>query len=77
MRMTSKSPALKSDEVAIAINLELPDALFTRPQLQAQITIPKEAVSKPVIDAAITDNIEQAVKAATGFDLKITVVAPE
>lgn len=72
-RWSTKKPALKSDEVAVKIGMEMPDEVFIKPQLQATIKVPSSAVSKPVISAEIQDNIREAVMRSTGVDLTITV----
>jgi hypothetical protein len=39
------------DEIAILLNLEIPDALFTKPKLIAEIKVPEKAVSQEQITA--------------------------
>lgn len=73
-RMSKGSPKLDSDEVAVLVSIELPDALFEKPSLQASIVVPKEAVSKPVIEAAVIDNVQDIIKQNTGFEVKLEVV---
>jgi len=74
VRLTTKSPSLESYEVAIKINLDIPDELFTKPQLQASITVSKDAVSAPVIEADVVDNISEIISKELGIDLNIAVV---
>jgi hypothetical protein len=73
-RMTKESPALASNEIAVKVSLEIPDAIFDKPTLQANITIPAEAVSKPVINAEVIDNVQEVIKQNTGFNVKLEVV---
>jgi hypothetical protein len=72
--MTKESPALASNEIAVKVSLEIPDAIFDKPTLQANITIPAEAVSKPVINAEVIDNVQEVIKQNTGFNVKLEVV---
>ncbi len=74
VRTTKKRPALELDEISIALNLELPDALFTRPQLSADIKIPDEAAATEIISTEVVEDVREAVKQATGMELNITVV---
>lgn len=76
-RVTKTKPGLTSNEIAVKINLELPDALFTKPQLEARVVVSDKAVSAPVIEAEVVDNVEQIIKDKTGFDVKLTIVAEE
>lgn len=75
---TSQGPprSIGVDEVAMKINLELPNALFTKPQLEASLTVPNEAVNKEVLTPQVTDNIAQAIKQSTGLDMVIRIVDP-
>lgn len=76
-RVTKTKPGLMSNEIAVKINLELPDALFTKPQLEAKVTVSEKAVAPTTIDAEVVDNVEQIIKEKTGFDVKLTVVKDE
>jgi hypothetical protein len=74
LRVTKTPPSLDRGEIAVKLHLDVPDALFTTPQLQAKITIPESSVNKPTVSAEITDNIRKAVKLHTGVDQKIEIV---
>jgi hypothetical protein len=63
-----------SGEVAIKVTVNVPDALFERPQLQARIVVPDSAVSKPVIDATVLDNIQQVLNQQLGLDIRVSLV---
>ena len=76
-RMTMNSPALKSDEVAVKVSIELPDALFERTALQANIKVPNDVVSQPVITADVIDNVQEIIKQNTGFDVKLQIIDKE
>lgn len=76
-RMTKESPALASNEIAVKVSLEIPDAIFDKPTLEAQIVVPEEAVSKPVISAEVIDNVQDIIKQNTGFEVKLEVVSEE
>jgi hypothetical protein len=73
-RLTNKAPALDSGEVAIRVTVTVPDALFTRPILQASINVPEVAVSKPVIDATVLDNIKESLTQQFGLDVRVALV---
>lgn len=73
-RLTKASPALASNEVAVKVRIELPDAIFDKPAFEAKVVVPEEAVSKPVIEASVIDNVEQIIKQNTGFEVKLEIV---
>jgi len=76
-RMTQTAPSLEANEVAVKVELTLPDEIFTKPAFQASITVPKEAVSQPVIEASVIDNVQKIIKQNTGFEVKLQVVEVE
>lgn len=73
-RLTNKVPSLASGEVAIKVNVSVPEALFTRPMLQASIKVPEDAVSKPVINAVVLDNIKETLNQQFGLDVRVSLV---
>lgn len=76
-RLTKGSPALLASEIAIKLEVEIPDEIFDKPALQAKVTVPKEAVSKPVIEASVIDNVEEIIKQNTGFEVKLIAVVDD
>lgn len=77
MRMTVKQPSLQPRERAVKVSLEIPDALWEEPELHASIIVPETAVSKPVIDAQVLDNIQAVLNQQLGMSLQISVVENE
>lgn len=73
-RLTANPPQLKSHEVAIQFTLDVPEALFEKPLLKAKISISKDAVSSPVIEAETVDNIEEIISQNLGIDLNLFIV---
>ena len=52
----------------------VPEALFVKPQLEAKVIIPESAVSKPVIDATVLDNVREIMEQQTGLDVSVRLV---
>lgn len=77
LRVTKTSPALDFNEIAVKLDLELPDELFAKPRLEAKIAVPKEAVSAPVISAEVIDNVQDIIKQSTGFEVRLNLVEVE
>lgn len=76
-RVTKTRSQLKFDEVEIALKLDIPDALFEKPRLEATVVVPKEAINPLQIECDVADNIAEAVNQATGMPVHITITRPE
>lgn len=74
MPINKKQAGLDSSEVAIFLEINLPDALFKKPRLEAKITVPDEAAASGVIDSVVSENVQEAIKQATGLTFSIDVV---
>lgn len=72
VRATAKKPATASNEVAIRLDLDIPDGLFEKPQLQAKIKI-DPAKGPAVIDADVIENLADIIKEQTGINVSISV----
>lgn len=73
-RVVENSPKLEAGEIAIKLNVELPELLFKRPQLEANILIPESDVPKSIINTVIQDNVEKCIQEVTGAKIVFTVV---
>lgn len=76
-RITRGKPSIRWDEVSIALNINLPDALFDKPRLEAKINIPEEAAAKETITTEVVENVKEAIETATGLTFSINVVKEE
>lgn len=74
VRVTQTSPALKGNEIAMLLSITIPDRLFQKPQLQAEITIPESAVTKKVLSAEIIDNVESIIRQSSEIDLQLKII---
>lgn len=70
-------PDIAADEVCISLNLNIPDEIFTRPRLVANITIPAKAAEPEEISSEILVNTKDAIEQATGLTFAINVVRKE
>jgi len=70
-RFVQKAPSLSPNEISIKIPCNLPDELFTRPQLKFNIDVPKEAVPQKEITAEVVGNIQELIKQNLGIDIKL------
>lgn len=75
-RLTKGKPALDWNEVTILLDIELPNALFDKPRLEAKITVPDEAAVSGVIESVVAENVQEAIEQATGLTFSVVVVKP-
>lgn len=73
-RITKGKPGLDYNEVAIHLEIDLPDALFRKPRLEAKIKVPDEAAASGVISSVVSDEMKEAIEQATGLTFSIGVV---
>lgn len=73
-RLTTGRPSMRSDELSMLLEVNLPDELFRKPRLEAKITIPKEAAAKEVITANVIENVQEAIRQSTGLEFHVNVV---
>lgn len=72
-RITNGKPTLQPDEISIYLTLDIPDSLFQRPALKAEIKIdPKTAPSQ--ISAEVIDNIQKVVSENLNLQIQITSI---
>ncbi len=76
-RLSKKAPRLEPGEVPIHLTLALPCSLFQRPSLRATVTVPADKAAPAVIDATVSENIVEQIRAATGLNVTLVVQGPE
>jgi hypothetical protein len=76
-RFVKNKPTLQADEIAIYLDVRLPDALFVKPTLQATVTVKDEAVTPEILTPDIVVNTAAAIEKATGMKVEIRVVPQE
>jgi len=76
-KISVNRPYMAVDEIAVLLSLDIPDALFTKPKLVAEIKVPETSVTPEQMTAEVTDNIAEAIKSVTGLEMRVSVVEPE
>ena len=76
VRVTKSKPDLRMDEITIGLSIELPRALFVKPQLSGTLVIPEEAALPVELPVEMTANVRDAFEAASGMRVELTVVPP-
>jgi len=75
-RLTATKPKLRANEVAINLEVDLPNAIFEKPKLEAKITVPTEAARDTLIRSVVNDKMQGAIEQATGLNFVISVASP-
>ena len=73
-RTTKTQPGLDYNEISIKLEISLPDTLFKKPQLTANIVIPEDKVRPFEISAETTNNIQAAIQQHTGIPVVLTLL---
>lgn len=76
-RTVKHKPDVRWDEVCIALEVELPDRVFERPQLEGNIVVKDDQLPETIIPVDIQDNIESAIQEHTGVAVRLQVVNQE
>lgn len=77
VKATKNRPNLGFDEVAVEMNLTLPNALFTKPQLVASIVVPDSAAAPKEVSVETADNIRDAIESVAGMEVRLEIVRSE
>lgn len=75
-RLTERKPQIGANEVAVYLEVEIPNGLFEKPRLVAKMKIPESIVTSKEVNAEVTDNIEEAIRTATGLDMEVRIAEP-
>ena len=76
-RFVKKAPALDPKEISIKVECNIPDELFTRPQLKFKIDIPKESIPQKEITADVIGNIQELIQSNLGIGIKLIAELPK
>ena len=72
-KVTKNSPKLLSDEIVMELKINIPDAIFKKPSLTAEIKIPEDAVNRPMIAADVAENIKNSLEKISGYDVTLKI----
>lgn len=76
-KITANKPSLATNEIAIQLNVEIPDQLFLKPTLVADITVDEKLAGQQLISAEVIDNAKKLVSDTLGLELRISTVVEE
>jgi len=72
VRTTKNLPSLNWNEIAIKMELSVPDELFKRPHLEAKIVVPEGRKEPFKVD--VLDTMEEAITKHTGYPVTVRLV---
>ncbi|NOX49191.1 MAG: hypothetical protein GXP16_01475 [Gammaproteobacteria bacterium] len=76
VQKTIDIPTTKQDEIAIKLSIDLPEALFQRPELSVKIQVDSDA-PRIDIDAETMDDMAENIQKMLGIPVHITCEVPE
>ena len=77
VRTVKSKPALESDEIAIRLGIQLPERLFKRPLLSANVIVDSAAVRPVEISPDVLINTADLIEQQTGLKVELTVMDTE
>lgn len=76
-RITARKPDTEHDEIAVHLLMEIPDALFWRPTIEAHVVVPREATPPLRLDAEVLQQVDDAIRSTTGLQVILSVAESE
>lgn len=77
VRASKTRVSLYVDEIAIAMELDLPDSLFKKPVISGKISVTEDMVNPATIDADVVEAIKNSISAVHGVELKLLIEEPQ
>ncbi len=72
LKATVNKPGTESNEIAIKLNIEIPNALFLKPSLEFNVSVP-DNVRHPSINTEVKDGLAAALSEQLGQKVFLTV----
>lgn len=77
VRITANKPSLATDEIAIQLNLDIPNQMFVKPTLVADISVDEELAGQQLISTEVVDNAKQLISDTLGLELRVSTETVE
>lgn len=75
LKISRNKPDTAADEIAVKLELDIPNSLFVKPTLNFKMTIPEAAVSLPVLEAEAQENLAELLQEQLGQRIHLSVSA--
>lgn len=76
-RLTKNQPNLDFNEVSVAMKVRLPDSIFKKPTLRAEIMISEGELPAIDISPEVVNNIQDSIQQAAGVKVQLEFVKNE
>jgi hypothetical protein len=77
VRAVKNAPGLRWDEVAIHMELEVPNAMFHRPLIEGKIIIDENAIAPREISPQVLINTAAEIERQTGMKVELKILPAE
>lgn len=77
VRITKKDTGIYQDEIYLKLELNVPDALFKRPIINAAVDLSAADIEQFIIDPTVKTDIQNAIEGIVGADVSLTITNPE
>ena len=77
VRITKKDTGIYQDEIFLKLELNVPDALFKRPIINAAVDLSAANIEQFIINPNIKTDIQNAIEGVIGADVNLTVSNPK
>ena len=77
LKISKNMPDTASNEIAVKLDLDIPNSLFMKPSLNFKMSIPESAASFPVLEAAVQDNLAELLANELGQKVHLSVSSEE
>lgn len=76
-RITKRDNGSYQDEIYLKLELNVPDALFKRPVINAAVDLMSADIEQFIINPTIKTDIKNAIEGIVGADVCLTITNPE
>lgn len=76
VKTTTEQPALKRNQIPILVTIELPEALFSRPELSVKISVDADH-PRVDLDADVLDSIRENIAGTLGVNVNVQAELPD
>ncbi len=76
VRITKRDSGIYQDEIYLKLELNVPDALFKRPIINAAVDLMSADIEQFIIDPSIKTDIQNAIEGIIGADVSLTITNP-
>ena len=73
IRLRMNKPDIENNEVAVKVNIDIPDEMFHQPHVEANISVDEESYTGNPITQEEINTIAEEIEHATGLHMNISI----